>query len=165
MSDVGDETYLEAKAREALPGEEIHAAGIFGLQDLVWAQIAGGTAGAIIAGQDDVTQAIGTVAGGRLAKQEAAKALGLTVQLLVVVSAERIYVMTWEAGGRAGRKVMQVDRASADVEVERFGLSRIVTIADAASGDQMRLSATVAPFRPQSRPDRHVLSVLGGGTP
>ncbi len=162
MSQVGDETYLESRAREAFAGETIEAAGIFGLQDLIWAQIAGGTAGAAVGGPDAHTEGVGAAAGGRLAKDEAARALGLTVQLLVVVTPDHIVVANWEAGGRAGREVMRLGRGAAKVEVERMGLARIVTLGDPESGREMRLSATVAPFRPQSGPDRHVLSVLAG---
>jgi hypothetical protein len=164
MSQVGDETYLESKAREGLAGETIEAAGIFGLHDLVWAQVAGGTAGGVAGGTDAAGEAVGTAAGGRLAKEEAARALGLTVQLLVVVTPDHIVVTNWEAGGAAGQEVLRLDRASAKVEVKRMGLGRIVTLGDPESGREMHLSATVAPFRPQSGPDRHVLTVLAGET-
>ena len=164
MGHIGDEAFLTRAASAAL-GTEIEAAGIFGLQDLMWAQMAGNTLGAL--GGDALAPdgaaalgAIGTVVGGRIAKEEAARALGMTLQLLVAVTEEHVVVLNWETGDHAGREVMRFARADARVSVTGFGLSRIVTIAAPDGGRDIRLHATTAPFRLQSKPDAAVLRAL-----
>jgi len=162
MGHIRDAAFLTAAASGAL-GTEVEAAGIFGLQDLMWAQMAGGTLGAL--GGDALApgacgSALGAAIGGRLAKEEAARALGMTVQLLVAVTDAHIVILNWETGDHAGREVMRFARAAARVSVAGFGLSRIVTIADPGSGRDIRLHASAAPFRPQSKPDAAVLRAL-----
>jgi hypothetical protein len=53
-------------------------------------------------------------------------------------------------------------RATTTVDVSKFGLSRMVTFSDAATGDQLELHASVAPYARQSGPDKHVLAALTG---
>jgi hypothetical protein len=84
----------------------------------------------------------------------------VTLQLLVAVTADAIHVLNWDPGDRPGREVMRFARASTTAKVTGSGLSRIVTLSDAATGADVTLHATAAPFRPQSKPDAHVLSLL-----
>ena len=45
LKHAGDEEYLEQAANAVLPGEEVLAAGIFGLQDAIYGMMAGGAVG------------------------------------------------------------------------------------------------------------------------
>lgn len=164
MGHIGDEEVLVRAASEALDGTRVEAAGIFGLQELIYAQIAGGTlgvlAGDLLAPDAMGAGALGAAAGGRLAKEEAARRLGMTLQLLVAVTAEHVVVLNWESGDRAGREVVRMARSSTTTKVSGFGLSKIVTLHDDATDTTITLHATVAGFRPQSGPDKDVLRAL-----
>jgi hypothetical protein len=128
------EERLVHAAGVALEGEVVIAAGIFGWQDLLKAQAAGGT-------------------------RAGATARGMTAQLLVAVTALAISMFNWD-GRAAGRPVIAFDRATTDVRVSRMGLSRIVKLRDRAGGVEISLQATVAPYLAQSKPDKHVLQAL-----
>lgn len=164
MGVIGDEHAL-VQAATAAAGEDVLTAGVFGLQDLMFAQMGGGALGALAAGAatagDPLATGLGALVGGRVAKEEAARRLGLTRQLLLAVTPGHIVLFTWQ-DGRVRDEVLRFDRTSTSVEVSGFGLSRIVTLRE-PGGSEITLHGTAAPFRPQSRPDAEVLKALRGG--
>lgn len=159
MGHHSDQDALVAAAEAALGGPVL-AAGIFGWQDLVRAQVAGGTVGALAGGTLGGTgSALGAAVGGRAAKEVIAEANDLTLELLVVVTESAIDLFNF-ADGQAGRHVGSWSRETTEVKVDHLGLSRVVHLDDTASGHRITLHATVAPFRPQSRADKAVLDLL-----
>ncbi|MBM3465467.1 MAG: hypothetical protein FJX76_25525 [Armatimonadetes bacterium] len=164
MSNDGDESYLVQKAAAALH-EDVLAAGVFGLQDVVHAEklgiVCGELAGAILGG-DALAQGVGAAVGSRLAKEEAARRMEMSLTLLVAVTADAIHVLCWE-DDEPGREVHRFPRATSEVTITRFGLSRIVRLRDPASGAEINLHGTAAFFLPRSKPDGIVLHLLGAG--
>lgn len=142
-------------------GTEVLAAGVFGLQDLVLAatagMVAGGAATEALGGAADVA---GSVLGGMVAKKATAESRGMTVQLVVAVTADEIVVLNRDTGGRLPDVVARFDRSTCEVTVKKMGLSRIVTLADPASGAQLVLTGTVAPFSALAKADKVVLHLL-----
>lgn len=163
MGHVGDESYLTEAAAGAL-GTDVLGAGIFGLQELAYAQalgnVAGGVAADLAAPGSALSAGLAAGVAGRIAKEEAAARLGMTLRLLVAVTADAIHVLNWDPADRPGREVLRFARSSTTARVTGFGLSRIVALSDAATGTDVTLHATAAPFRPQSKPDAHVLELL-----
>lgn len=163
MGHVGDEAFLTDALARTL-GTEVLGAGIFGLQDLAYVQAAGDVAGGLAANLaapgDALSAGLAAGVGGHLAKEEAARRLGMTLQLVVAVTADDIHIINWETGDHPGGEVLRLPRATTEVKVTGFGLSKIVALKDTASGTGMTLHATAAPFRPQSKPDAHVLGLL-----
>ncbi|MFN8039061.1 MAG: hypothetical protein U0Q07_07615 [Acidimicrobiales bacterium] len=158
---AGDEAYLEEQARQALPGDEVMAAGIFSWQGLLPAQAVGVAAGAI-AGDllgGGGGSAVGGALAGRAAVEAAASAEGMTVALLVVVTPDAIHVLRWE-GNAPGAALRRFDRTTTDVHVSKMGLSRILTLHDTTTNEAFALHGSVAPFSAQSKPDKVVLHLL-----
>ncbi|MCD9624509.1 hypothetical protein [Rhabdothermincola salaria] len=163
----GDEAALAAEATRVLtaarPGDdEVLAAGVFGLQDLMWAQVGGGTVGAL--GGDLVAgtagMAVGAALGGYAAKLAACKAEGITLQLLVAVTPSTIHVLNRDPDGELEPVVASFPRSSTEVQITKFGLSRLVRLHDRDSDVAMTLHGTAAPFLAQSKPDAVVLHLL-----
>ena len=164
MGKVGDdEATLVAEAERVLAAErpddvEVLAAGVFGLQDLVYAQAAGNVAGGLLA--DGATGAVAAGVGGRIAKEAAADAAGVTLQLLVAVTPSTISVLNRDPGSGLAPVVLELPRSSTEVTIKRFGLSRLVHLHDLDSGAEVTLHASAAPFRAQSKADAVVLHLL-----
>jgi hypothetical protein len=161
------ESELIQEARAALGGsEEVLAAGIFGLADLVIAQVAGLAAGSAIAGGDEagVGSALGSGIGGGLgafaATKAAAEAQGVTLQLIVAVTDSAIHVLNRDTGGRLRTEVASFPRATAQVAVESFGLSRHLTLTDPSTGATLHLHGSVSWLAAQSAGDKLVLALL-----
>lgn len=163
MPAVGNETELIAEAQQVLGHEEIVlSAGVFGLADLMHDMVYGGTAGGLAASMvaGNGAGAAGVLFGGLLAKHAAAKERGVTLKLIVAVTATKIHILNWDDGPGDDRQVACFNRATATVKVKHFGLSRIVTIDDAASGAHMKLHASASRAMAQSAPDQDVLAAL-----
>ena len=84
----------------------------------------------------------------------------MTLKLIVAVTASRIHILNWDDRVTGRRGVASFDRSTTSVKVKHFGLSRIVTIEDSASGARMTLHASASPIAAQSGPDKHVLAEL-----
>lgn len=82
--------------------------------------------------------------------------------LVVAVTPERIYVLSEDHGVDPPQLVHTFDRATTSVDVTRFGLSRILSLSDAASGSHLELHASVAPRARRRAPDEDVLAELTG---
>lgn len=164
---AGDEEYLVLAARAALPGEEVLAAAIFGLQDAVYGQMAGLAVGSTVGEELQHFGAAGAVASVavdvaamRKGKQMVAEASGgMTVGLLVVVTDTRIAVLNWD-GESAGDEKAAFDRAGTEVHVKRLGLSKIITLAPSDGSAGLKLHGTTVRLSKQSGPDKLVLHLL-----
>jgi hypothetical protein len=148
---------------QAIVGEEpVQAAGYFALQDLIAAQIAGGTAGAIGGSFLDQTagSALGAAFGGLSAKKAYAESKGVTIQLIVAVTDTHIHVLNRDTDGRLADHVASFERATCEVSVEKFGLSRHITLTDPASGASLKLVGGVSPIAVTAKGDKAVLSLI-----
>lgn len=164
MKHAGDEAHLESAASAVLGGQDVLAAGIFSWQKLLGAEMAGSAAGAV--GADLLTgsgtaAAVGAAAGGRVAVEATAAANDMTVALLVAVTDDAIHVLDWD-GESAGDEVRLFDRATTDVHVSRFGLSRVVKLHDTTTGDEFDLHGTAAPYLAQAKADKVVMHLIAG---
>ncbi len=156
-----DEVALTAAAEAAHPDETVLAAGVFSWQHLLGAEMAGSGIGAMAGGMvsDTIGAAAGAVVGGHLAVDAAAEANGMTVALLVAVTDGHIYVHNVDAEA-AGPLVADYPRASTTVTIRKFGLSRVVHLANTATGDSLALHGSVSPLSAQTRPDKVVMALL-----
>lgn len=142
-------------------GDEVIAAGAFALQDNYKATAAGGVASAFLPGSSKPgIGAVENVAGMEAARQANAAAHGVTERMMVCVTGPEIYVFGLRTmGNDPGEILARFDRADADVEVKRFGLSKRLRISE---GDQeLHLQGSTARVSPDSRGDKAVLSALG----
>lgn len=167
LKHTGDEEYLEQAAQAALPGEEVLAAAIFGLQDAVYGQL-GGLAVGNRAGQlldgfgpvGDVASMAVDVAAMREGKKLVAKANdGMTVGLLVAVTPTRIAVLNWD-GDAAGEEKASFDRATTEIHITKWGFTKIVTLAPADGTHGLKLAGSTARHIKKSGPDKLVLHLL-----
>ncbi len=145
------------------PDANVLAAGIFGLQNLLIPQIAGQMAGDMAtstAGLGVGGELAGTMLGGLAAKKAAAEAQGVTVQLVLAVTDHHFVVLNRDTGGRLPDVVASFDRQTAQVQISKFGLSRIVTLTDPASGESLTLHGSTGPFSAFSKGDAVVLHLL-----
>jgi hypothetical protein len=156
------EADLVEAARALLGDEEILAAGVFGLQDdyaaLAVAGVASGVATEALEIASPTLDAAAGVGAMHATRKAVAASKGLTVAMLVAVSASTIHVLSWE-GGRADRELMAFDRASSTVQVTKFGLSRHLNLAD-ETGQGVGLTGSTAFFSAVSAGDKLVLHLL-----
>jgi hypothetical protein len=164
---MGHDNSSEGLADEAgrvLGGTEVvQAAGIFGLQDLMAAQMVGNVAGGVGAGALGAGVGVDAVAvglGGLAAKKAAAAAQGVTLQLIVAVTDQHLYVLNRDAEGRLPDVVASFDRATAHVQVSKFGLSRIITITSPDGNESITLHGSTGPFSSFAKADAVVLHLL-----
>jgi hypothetical protein len=144
-------------------GTTVLAAGYFGLQDLIAAQLAGGTAGALTGSAADVGGlggAVGAGLGGAAAVKAYAESQGVTVQLILAVTDDQLLVLNRDTDGRLPSRVATFDRSACDVEISKMGLSRFVAITDTTSGDKLTLHGAVSPLSAQSKGDKAVMELL-----
>jgi hypothetical protein len=160
-----DEQALIADARNVIgDGEEILAAGIFGLQDdYAKLAVAGVATGAATTALDVTNPLAGGVAFG-VATHETrrlnAENMGLTVRMLVAVTPATIHVLDRTELGKTTRELMRFDRASTAVQVTKFGASRNLNLADASAGTSIGLVGAAVFYVPESAGDKLVLHLL-----
>ena len=161
MNDPGD---LISKATAILGREEqVLAAGIFGLKDNYAAVGTGTATGALIGDailDTPVAGAVGAAAGMHAAPSAVAASKGLSVRMLVAITAEQIRVLDWVTGSGPTKELLSFDRSTTDVKVTKFGLSRHVVLHDSATGQSLALSGSTAPFMSESKGDKAVLRLL-----
>ncbi len=163
MNEPGE---LIAKATAILGHEEpVVAAGIFGLKDN-YAAVGAGTAAGATLGQvildNPVASGVGGAAALHATRSAAAASKGLTVRMLVAVTAGHIRVLDWVTGSGPTKELLSFDRSTTDVKVTRFGLSRHMTLRNPDSGQSVALSGSIAPFVSESKGDKAVLRLLSG---
>jgi hypothetical protein len=162
MSKSPDE--LAAAAQEILGnGETVTAAGAFALQDSYAAVTAGMlTADAALPGKDNpLMGGIGNLAGLEAGRRANAAAKGVTERMLVAVTDRSIHLLSLTAMGSTPQKLlMSFDRASTEVEVKKFGLSRRLHLKDTGSGQELGLTGSTARFAIGGKGDKAVLAAL-----
>jgi len=160
-----DEQELKQEAAQIIgTGEEILAAGIFGLQDdYAKIAIAGVVSGAAAAALDvGGPLAHGALAGATLHAERSVAAAdkGVTVRMLVAVTPTTIHVLDRTELGATTRELMRFDRATTTVQVTRFGLSRQLNLADDAADQRIGLTGSTAFFSPEAADDKLILHLL-----
>lgn len=157
-----DEDQLIQEAQGILGDEKVVAAGYFALRDLIVAQIAGGTAGALGGSILDGTSggALGAGFGGLAAKKAYAESKGVTIQMIVAITEDHIHVLNRDTEDRLADHVARFDRSTCKVEVTKFGLSRQLTLTDPGSGACLELTGGVSPLAVTAKGDKTVLKLL-----
>jgi hypothetical protein len=107
-----------------------------------------------------VVAGVGSAASVHATREFAAASKGLTVRMLVAVTSSRIHVLDWRTGTGPSRELVWFDRASTDVRVSKFGLSRRVRLTDTRAPRTVSLTGTTAFFASESKGDRSVLRTL-----
>jgi hypothetical protein len=123
-----------------------------------------GTAQAVLGDEPVIAAGVFALAGpalgaGTVASRPAASTAA-TTQLLVAATEEHIYVLRWATGPAQDRIVRTFDRATTEVQITTFGLSRIVSLEDPATDAKMQLHASVVRGARHSRSDRDLLRLL-----
>ncbi|UDY35997.1 hypothetical protein [Dermatobacter hominis] len=142
--------------------EPIRAAGIFGHANPsnLELAVAGGAAASVPGSSDPLLGAVANVTAMQAVATADAARDGLTVRMLLAVTDSRIFVLDWATGDGATRVLATLDRATTDIEVRHFGLSRRVELTDHASGRVLHLVGATAAFSPEAAGDKAVLRVL-----
>jgi hypothetical protein len=154
---MNDPETLLAKASDILGASEtLVAAGIFGLQDNYLALTADGAVGSAALGGG----AVENVAGMHVARDLNAAAHGVTVRMLVAVTASHIHVLDWQTGSGPTRLLRSFERAGTAVEVKKFGLSRRLQLHDRVSGDALALTGSASRLSAEAKGDKAVLAAL-----
>lgn len=145
-------------------GEEVLAAGIFGLQDdyvkLAVAGVATGTAAAALRVTDPLAHGAAVAVADHEARRFNAESRGLTVRMLVAVTPSTIHVLDRTELGATTRELMRFDRATTAVQVTKFGLSRHLNLADEGAGTSLGLTGSAAFYVPEAAGDKLVLHLL-----
>ena len=171
-----NEADLIADAQAILgPDEDVLGAGIFGMANLALGQTAGVVAGAAPGRRagallDGVGAFIdnpllsgllagaGAYAGSHAGTHATAAAQGVSVRLLVAVTAEKIHVLNQDE--KLETEVASFRRDAVDVSVKRLGASRFLTLTDTETGDKIELHGAVGWMSAQAAGDKVVLAML-----
>ncbi len=158
-----DETTLVAEARSVLgEGEQVLAAGIFGLGELRHARRTGGLIGGLIGAlaPGDLDVIAGSLVGGVVARHEAAAKAGASVQLLVAVTPDTIHVLNRDASGTLAAEYASFPRATTTVDVTPVGLSRRLTLTETEAGATLELHGTVGGLSALAAGDKLVMDLI-----
>ncbi len=142
--------------------EPVLAAGIVGhaLPSNVEMATAGAAADSLPDGGSGLVNAMENVVAMSAVQTADAERDGLTVRMLLAVTATRIYALDWTTGTGPTRILATLGRETTDVSVQRFGLSRRLGLVDHATGKELHLTATTAVFSPEAAGDKAVLDLL-----
>ncbi|MCC5951440.1 MAG: hypothetical protein JJU45_05025 [Acidimicrobiia bacterium] len=168
------EADLVAEATELLGdgdngGEPVIAAGVFGLAGLALAATAGTALGGVVA--EEVSTAApasaaggaanvaGAVLGGIVAKQAYAESQGASVQLLVAVTESTIHILNRDHD-HLPVQLASFDRATCEVTIKKFGLSRHVDLRDPETNAALHLTGAGGGFSPLAKGDKLVMALL-----
>ena len=165
-----NESELIAQAQTALgdtgsgSGETVIAAGVFGLQDNYAALAVGGLASGAVADAlpgGAATDAVTAAAGVHVTRQVMAEQQGVTVRMLVAVSAESIHLFALGAtGSEPKHELMRFARATTTCEESTFGASRHLLLRESGSGQEIGLTGSAAFFSAYAAGDKAVLNAL-----
>lgn len=139
---------------------------MFGLQDNYAAIAIGGIAGSVTLpdSASPAAEAVEAALDTEAARQANARAKGASVRMVVAVTERAIHVFSTPAlGGAPQRELHSFDRATTEVEVKRFGLSRRLKLFDRVSGHEIGLTGSTAPFSRVAGGDKAVLAELADG--
>ncbi len=160
---MNDEADLIAKAQGVLGADEpVLAAGIFGLEDdyveAGAAMVAGGAVGSVV--DDSTASALGAVAALHMSRDVRAAEQGVTVRMLLAVTATRIHVLDWKTGSGPTGELRSFDRATTAVQISKFGLSRHLALHDTSTGHDLTLTGSTAFYVNEAKGDKLVLHLL-----
>ena len=160
MSDIEQ---LISTARTLSGDESIGAAGIFALKDqylkLVGWSTVGGLAGSAVAGE--LGDVAGSVGGMHAQRNDAAQKAGFDgYRVLVAVGDSQIHLFDWLTNEGASKLYFSIDRASVEVSIKKFGMSRRVYIKNLTSGETLGLQGNVSPISSVSNGDKTVIKAL-----
>ena len=154
---------LTAAAHDFL-GEDVLGAGIFGLQDDFAAiAVAGAATGLAVGAATSNDPVAGALAAGitvHATRDAVAKSKGLAVRMLVAVTPQRIHILDYPDSGHPSVEYMAFDRATAVIQITKFGLSRHLNLAEPATGQQIGLTGSTAFFSSVAGGDKLVLHLL-----
>ncbi len=167
-----DEDSLIAEASAVIGDREtVHGAGVFAPADMSMASAAGAGVGGMAGGAvgmmtdnaalDAASNVAGAIAGRHALMEGVAAEEHLSVQLLVAVTDEHIYVLNRNTSSGLPPVARTYDRSSAQVTIKKFGASRHVTIEDPSGrAEPIELTGGVAFFAPTGKGDKIVLALL-----
>ena len=160
---MNDPETLRAKAVSVLgTTEPIVAVGIFGMQNNYLALTAGGVVGGSVGGVDGglVGGIAGNAVGMHAARELNAENHGVTLRMLVAITATELHILDWETGSGPTRVLRSFDRASLTVEIKKFGLSRRLHLTDSRSGESLALTGSASVLSAEAKGDKAVLAAL-----
>ena len=185
MSDVAE---LISTAKRLSGDDGIHAAGIFALKDqylklALWGTVggviggtAGGQVGSVVgntgaAAGGTAGDAVGTVSFQNMERMNEAQKQGFdSYRVLVAVSDSQIHLLDQnftalgvsQTAAQTGTTKLyySIDRASVEVKIKKFGLSRRVYIKRLETGETLGLQGNVSPLSSVSNGDKTVLNAL-----
>lgn len=167
-----DEDSLIAEASAVIGDREtVHGAGVFAPADLSMASAAGAGAGGMAggavgmltdnAGLDAVSNIAGMVAGRHALMNGVAAEEHVSVQQIVAVTDEHIYVLNRTPSADVPPIARAFDRATAQVTIKKFGASRHITLEDPSGQvDTIEVTGGTAFFAPTGKGDKIVLALL-----
>ncbi|CAB4764775.1 unannotated protein [freshwater metagenome] len=165
---MNSEAELIEKAEQILgsdlsENDKVLAAGIFGLQDDFTATAVASVAGATIADsltENSLAEGVGAAAAVHATREAHAGAQGVTVRMLVAVTHNSLHILDWVTGSGPTKQLFRFDRASTDVQITKFGLSRHLNLRDSAAGTSLALTGTTLVFSAEAKGDKLVLHLL-----
>ena len=125
---------------------------------------AGGMAGSVIADAaapeaGALADGVGAAAGIHAAREANAASQGLAVRMALAVTADGYHVLDW-TGGACTKEFVRFARATAQVTITKFGLSRTVRLTDHAAGTDMSLTGSTSFLSGEAAGDKIVLALL-----
>jgi hypothetical protein len=156
---------LISKAHVVLGDETtITAAGVLGLQDNYKALFASGLAAGAVVGDvpgGALTSGVVGAASTHMARDINAEAQGVTTRMLVALTPETIHLLALPAvGSTPERELLRLSRDTTTCSVKKIGLSRRIYLTDSATGTEIGLSGSMAPFSAYAAGTKSVLSEL-----
>lgn len=159
-----DQEVLRQAVRGVDPGtaDAAIALGVFGLQDnyagiAAAGLVTGAAAEEIVPDGGPVLDGVAAAAGVHAAREVNAQRKGVTVQMLLAVTPDRIVLFDYVQGA-VSRTIHSFDRMNAQVDVQRFGLSRRVQLRDADF--EIGLTGSTAIYSSAAAGDKLVLEQL-----
>ena len=142
--------------------ETVLAAGIFGhaLPSNAELAVAGAAADSLPHVGNGLIEAVENVTAMAAVQAMDAERDGLTVRMLVAVTATDIHLLDWQTGRGTTRILRSLGRVSTDVTIKKLGLSRRVELLDHATGTDVHIVGTTAAFSPEAAGDKAVLALL-----
>ena len=163
-----DEDSLIAEASAVIGDREtVQGAGVFAPADMSMASAAGAGVGGMAVGavggllDNPVADAAGAIAGRHALMEGVAAEEHLSVQLLVAVTDEHIYVLNRNTSSGLPPVARCFDRATAQVTIKKFGASRRITLEDPSGQvETIEVTGGTAFFAPTGKGDKIVLALL-----
>lgn len=150
-------------AAQLLPAAEIKAAGVFGLQDnalLIGGATAGGALAADLVTDNSVAGGVAGAAAAHLAREANAKAAGVSVAMLVVVTTDAVHIFNWDHQKGASQPLARFAFPSTTITVTDYGGAKRVSLRDNKSGYTLPLTGGVGLLSTYRKWNRRVIAAL-----